>query len=136
MGAPIVCQLGPWIPGRRTTLEFLPSLWFYSDNDDFVGQTLSTKPMFQLESHLTRDFVEDLWGSIDVNWMTGARASLSGIEGEALNMLGVGFTLGFHINENLQLTTGYMVSVNDDCPDRSQDGQLEVLAGLWLASAD
>ena len=72
--------------------------------------------MFQLESHLTRDFVEDLWGSIDVNWMTGARASLSGIEGEALNMLGVGFTLGFHINENLQLTTGYMVSVNDDAP--------------------
>ena len=83
VGAPIVWQLGPWIPGRRTTLEFLPSLWFYSDNDDFVGQTLSTKPMFQLENHLTRDFVEDLWGSIDVTWMTGGQASLSGMEGDS-----------------------------------------------------
>ena len=24
VGAPIVWQLGPWVPGRRTTLEFLP----------------------------------------------------------------------------------------------------------------
>ena len=116
VGAPIVWQLGPWIPGRRTTLEFLPSLWFYSDNDDFVSQTLSTKPMFQLESHLTRDFVEALWGSLDVTWMTGGRASLNGMEGDALNNLGVGFTLGIHINENLQLTTGYIASVNDDAP--------------------
>ena len=116
VGAPIVWQLGPWIPGRRTTLEFIPSLWFYSDNDDFVGHTLSTKPMFQLEGHFTRDLAEAGWASFDANWLAGGKAGLDGVEGDALNNVGVGFTLGFHINENLQLTTGYMASVNDDAP--------------------
>ena len=72
--------------------------------------------MFQLENHLTRDFVEDLWGSFDVTWIAGGRATIGRFEGEALNNVGVGFTLGFHINENLQLTTGYMATVNDDAP--------------------
>ena len=40
VGAPIVWQLGPWVPGRRTTLELLPAVWFFGTNDDFVGKTL------------------------------------------------------------------------------------------------
>jgi hypothetical protein len=31
IGAPIVWQIGDWVPGRRTTLEFLPSIWFRSE---------------------------------------------------------------------------------------------------------
>lgn len=65
IASPIVWQLGPWVPSRRTTLEFIPSLWLYGDNSDFVGSTLSTDPKFQLETHLTRDFHKDLWGSLD-----------------------------------------------------------------------
>ena len=42
VGAPIVWQLGPWVPGQRTTLEFLPALWLFGPNSDFVGQTLRT----------------------------------------------------------------------------------------------
>ena len=94
IGTPVVWQLGPWVPGRRTTLEFLPSLWLFGDNDDFVGSTLQTDPMFQLEGHLTRDFTADLWGSLDSTWVTGARASIDGMAGEALNNLGAGLTLG------------------------------------------
>ena len=52
VGAPIVWQIGPWVPGRRTTLEAIPSVWFFSDNDDYVGNTLST---FDARPH--RDFV-------------------------------------------------------------------------------
>jgi len=44
LGAPIVWQLGAWVPGRRTTLEFLPSVWFYGDNDDLGGSRLATDP--------------------------------------------------------------------------------------------
>ena len=124
VGAPIVWQLGPWVPGRRTTLEFIPSLWLYGDNDDFVGFKLSTDPMFQLEGHLTRDFHPHLWGSFDVNWMTGAKTSIDdGVPGDALNMLGLGFTLGYHINDNLQLTAGYIATINDSEPtDLRMDG--------------
>ena len=132
VGAPIVWQLGPWIPGRRTTLEFLPSLWLFGDNDDFVGRRLSTDPMFQLESHFTRDLAEHLWGSFDVTWVTGGQASIDGVEGEPLDNVGVGITLGYQINDNLQLTAGYTATVNDSAPtDLRMDGFLISFVYGW-----
>jgi hypothetical protein len=123
VGAPIVWQLGPWVPGRRTTLEFLPALWFFTDNNDYVGHTLSTDPMFQLEAHVTRDFTEHFWGSFDTTYMAGGRSSISGVSGNSLNNLGLGFTLGYQINDNLSLTAGYMATVNDHSPgDLQMDG--------------
>ena len=62
LGAPIVWQLGPWVPGRRTTLELLPAVWFFGTNDDFEGKSLETDPIFQLDAHLTRDFTEHMLG--------------------------------------------------------------------------
>jgi hypothetical protein len=123
VGTPIVWQLGPWVPGRRTTLELLPSVWLYGDNADFLGRRLHTDPMFQVEGHLTRDLATDLWVSLDLTWVTGGRASLDGRTGEELNNLGAGITLGYHINDNLQLTAGYMATVNDEKPtDLRMDG--------------
>jgi hypothetical protein len=52
--------------GQAHHIEFLPAVWFYSDNTDFVGKTMQTEPMYHLEGHLTRDFMERLWGSLDV----------------------------------------------------------------------
>ena len=117
LGMPIIWQLGPWVPGRRTTLEFLPAVWLFGNNDDFVGQTLKTDPMFQLDAHLTRDFTENFWGALDAAWYTGGQASVNGIEGERLNNLGFGFTLGYKVNDNLNLTAGYKSTVNDDAPE-------------------
>jgi len=124
VGAPIVWQIGPWVPGRRTTLEVLPSVWFFSDNDDyFGGRTLSTDPMFQLEGHLTRDFTEHFWGSLDTTWMTGGKSSVNEVGGDSLNNLGVGITLGYQITDNLSLTVGYMATVNDSkSTDLKMDG--------------
>ena len=116
VAAPIVWQLGSWVPGRRTTLEFLPSIWLYGDNSDFVGHQLSTDPKFQVEGHLTRDFHKHLWGSVDMNYVSGGKSSIDGVSGEDLDMLGMGFTLGYHINDNIQLTAGYMASINDSAP--------------------
>jgi hypothetical protein len=117
LGVPIVWQLGPWVPGRRTTLELLPAVWLFGDNDDYLGQTLETDPMFQIDAHLTRDLTEHLWGSLDGAWYTGGQASVDGVEGEELDNLGLGFTLGYSINDNLNLTFGYKSTLNDDAPD-------------------
>jgi hypothetical protein len=117
LGAPIVWQLGPWVPGRRTTLEFLPAVWLFGANDDYVGQKLETDPIFQLDAHLTRDFTEHFWGSFDTAWYTGGQATVSGAAGEALNNFGFGFTLGYTINDNLGLTVGYKTTVDDFAPE-------------------
>ncbi len=123
IGAPIVWQIGPWVPGRRTTIELLPSVWLFSDNNDYVGHTLSTDPMFQVEAHVTRDFTEHFWGSFDTTYMGGGTSTISGVSGSPLNNVGIGLTLGYQINDNISLTAGYMATVNDSAPtDLKMDG--------------
>jgi hypothetical protein len=117
VGVPVVWQLGPWVPGRRTTVELLPAVWLFGDNDDYVGRTLETDPLFQVDAHLTRDFTERLWGGLDAAWYYGGAATVDGVAGEKLNNVGVGLTLGYAIDHNLNLTFGYKSTVNDDAPD-------------------
>jgi len=132
IGTPVVWQLGQWIPGKRTTIEFLPAVWFYSDNTDFVGKTMSTEPMYHLEGHITRDFMERVWGSLDVISYTGGKATIDGVEGTALNNLGVGATLGYQVNDNMQLNISYSSTVNDSKPeDLKMDGFRVTLLYGW-----
>jgi len=132
LGMPIIWQLGPWVPGRRTTLEFLPAIWLFGDNNDYVGQTLKTDPMFQMDAHLTRDFTEHFWGSLDGAWYYGGQASINGVSGEKLNNLGFGLTLGYQINDNLNLTFGYKSTVNDKAPgDLRMDAFMVTLVFGW-----
>jgi hypothetical protein len=126
VGAPIVWQLGPWIPGKRTTLEFLPTVWLFGTNDNFVGQTLTTKPLFQLDGHLTRDFTENFWGSFDTVWFAGGKATIDGVAGKSRNNLGLGLTLGYKINDNLGLTFGYKSTINDNSRDSLRLNQVMV----------
>jgi len=113
IGLPIEWQLGAWVPGRRTDLEFLPAVWLFGDNTDYVGQTLQTAPMFQVDAHLTRDFTDHFWGALDGAWYSGGQATVDGVEGEPLNNLGFGLTLGSQINDNLGFTFSYKSTVND-----------------------
>jgi hypothetical protein len=132
LGAPIILQIGPWVPGRRTTLELLPAVWFFGTNDDFVGKTLSTDPMFQVDAHLTRDFTERIWGSLDGVWYTGGKATIDSVEGDKLDNLGIGLTLGYQINDNLALTVGYKSTINDKAPgDIQMDGFMVSLVAGW-----
>ncbi|MBN1142581.1 MAG: transporter [Deltaproteobacteria bacterium] len=117
LGMPIIWQLGPWVPGRRTTLELLPVVWLFGDNDDFVGQTMETDPLFQVDAHLTRDFTQTAWGSLDLSWYYGGKATIAGIEGDKRNDIMAGITLGYQVNDNLNLTFGYKSTLNDDGPD-------------------
>jgi len=117
IGMPVIWQLGPWVPGRRTTLELLPAVWLFGENDDYVGQTMKTDPMFQIDAHLTRDLAERFWGSFDAAWFYGGKASINGVEGEKLNNLGLGLTLGYQINDNLNLTFSYKSTINDSAPE-------------------
>ena len=134
IGAPVVWQIGPWVPGKRTTLELLPAIWMFSDNTDFMGVTMETKPMYQLEGHLTRDFMERLWGSSDVISYSGGKATIDGEEGSALNNLGMGGTLGYVINDNMQLNISYSTTVNDnDSEDLKMDGFRVTLIYGWHA---
>lgn len=62
--------------------------------------------MFQVEAHVTRDFTGHFWGSFDITYVAGGKSSISGVSGDSLNNVGIGFTLGYQINDNLSITAG------------------------------
>ena len=113
VGTPMIMQLGSWVPGRRTTLELLPAVWMFGTNNDFVGQKLKTDPLFQLDAHLTRDFTENVWGSLDGFLYKGGKATIDGVSGDKRNDKAFGLTLGYKINDNLNLTASYKSTIND-----------------------
>lgn len=114
IGTPIVWQLGPWIPDRRTTLEIYPSVWIFGDNDDFVGQNLQSDPTFELETHLTRNFTSNFWGSFDATYSSAGDATIDDTTSSGTDMTLVGFTLGYQITESLGMTIGYKSTLNND----------------------
>ena len=126
IGAPIVWQLGPWVPGKRTTLEFLPAVWLFGTNDNFVGQTLTTDPLFQLDGHLTRDLSDHFWASFDTAWYNGGGSSINGVAGNKRNDFAMGFTAGYKVSDNLGLTFGYKSTINDGAPDALRMNQFMV----------
>ena len=133
LGAPIVWQLGAWVPGRRTTLELLPAVWLFGTNDNYVGQSLKTDPMVQLDAHLSRDFTDKFWGSIDGVYYSGGQASVNGVSsGSKLSNVGFGLTMGYNINDNTNLTFGYKSTVNDNGPgDMRMDSFMITLVVGW-----
>lgn len=114
IGTPMIWQLGPWIPDSRTTLEIFPSVWLFGDNDDFVGQNLSSDPTFELEAHLTRNFTSKFWGSVDATYTTSGDATIAGATTSGSDMTLAGFTLGYQLNDSMQLTIGYKSTLNND----------------------
>jgi hypothetical protein len=132
VGMPVIWQLGPWVPGRRTTLELLPAVWLFGPNDNYVGQTLKSEPMFQLDAHLTRDFTERFWGALDAAYYSGGQASINGVQGKTLSNFGAGLTLGYHVNDNLNLTFGYKSTINDNASgDLRMDSFMVSLVYGW-----
>ncbi len=118
IGTPIIWQLGPWIPARRTTLEIFPSVWLFGDNDDFVGANLASDPTFELEAHLTRNFTSKFWGSLDATYSSSGDATITTTTmsrpTSGSDMTLVGFTLGYQLNDSMQLTIGYKSTLNND----------------------
>lgn len=132
VGFPIIYQIGDWVPGERTTLELLPAAWLFGDNNDYVGKTMKTDPLYQLDAHLTRDFTESLWGGVDWTWYKGGKATVNGVAGDELNNMGFGLTLGYQVNSNLGLTAGYKSTINDNGPtDMKMDNFMMTLVYGW-----
>jgi hypothetical protein len=127
IGAPIMIALAPWVPGKRTTVEVLPAIWFFQDVDQGPGSVLKNEALLQVEAHLTRDLTDAFWASLDSSWFKGAKPERNGVEGKSLNTPGVGFTLGFQINQNLAINTSYFATVGDSAPTDLRSDEFRVM---------
>jgi len=112
---PFKYHFGVFSPGYMSSLEITPSVWLFAENDDFVGSKLENEPLWQLEAHLTRDFTPTFYGSLDMLYRSGFQSEINGIDvGDELDIGDVGFSLNFHVTDNVTIRGGYSSNVFGD----------------------
>ncbi len=118
---PVTYNFGVFTRGYMKSLELIPSVWLFADNDDFMGQKLKNDPLWQLEAHLTNDFTPTFFGSLDVLYRSGFQSEIDGVKlGEELDIGNLGFTLNYKATDNLAIRTGFSSNMfGDDNLDNS-----------------
>ena len=109
---PIKYHFRIFSPGYRSSLEVVPSVWLFAENDDFVGQTLQNDPMWQLEAHWTHDFTRQFFASLDLLYRKGFQSEINGVDlGSDIEIGNLGFTLNFSVTDNVTIRTSFSSNV-------------------------
>jgi hypothetical protein len=75
-------EIGMSIPLRKWVLEFAAGVRFFSDNDDYVGDsTLSQDPLYNLQVHMIYDLSPRQWLSLNANYFFGGATYNDGAPG-------------------------------------------------------
>jgi hypothetical protein len=103
IGLPIVYPLGQF--GRETTLELVPNVHFFTENDD-TG--LKQDPLVTVEGHLTHDFTDRLWGAFGALWTAGGKTKIGGVQQNgAQRSLSLSASLGYEFSPRWGLMFRY-----------------------------
>ncbi|MGH7461733.1 MAG: transporter [Longimicrobiales bacterium] len=103
-----------------TTLEILPTVTFYDDNDDpFVGGQSAKDPLLTVESHLTHNVSQRVWVSADMLYRRGGETVTDGVgDDDGTHGWSAGGTLAFPVaRASIVLTYEHVVERSDDGPD-------------------
>lgn len=74
-------QIGTILPLRpRWLLEFAAGAWLFGDDGDFVRGRREQDPIYAVEAHLIHRFQPGFWAALDVNYFTGGRQTVDGVE--------------------------------------------------------
>ncbi len=113
---------GPW------SMELTGSVFLFSDNKDFVDAvTLSQRPVFALQGHLTRNFDGGFWLGAGVAYAAGGEVDLDGMR------------TTYEVDNVLwNLVGGYRLTVHQSAMVGWQRGRTQIDAGSdsssWLLS--
>jgi hypothetical protein len=73
---PAIGVIHPLKPGLYLEGEF--GVWWFEDNDEFLGQTREQAPVFDAQLHLVKRFKPGFWAALDANYYTGGRTRIDG----------------------------------------------------------
>ena len=72
-------------------------------------------PLWQFEAHLTHDFTQNFFGSIDLLYRGGFQSEINGAAvGEELDIGDLGFTLNSQVTDNVTIRGSYSSNVFGD----------------------
>lgn len=121
LGLPTVLAWGEsYRDPSLTTLEILPTLTFYEDNDDpFIGARSAKDPLFTLESHLTHNLGQRVWLSADILYRRGGETITDGVgDDNGMHGWSAGATAALPVaRASIVLTYEHVVERDDDGPD-------------------
>jgi hypothetical protein len=75
---PELGYIHPFGERKRWVVEAVLGIWFYGDNNDFLGGTLEQESIFGPELHLVRRIKPGTWVSLDWNYYEGGQTRVDG----------------------------------------------------------
>jgi len=122
LGMPMAWYLGQsFLDPALTTIELLPSVHLFGDNDDPRGaKTTSQDPLLRIEAHVTRNLHKAVWVSLDGQYVYGGETSADGRDNDDTQRafeLGGTVNVAFSRSASVKLSYGEVVSRNDQGPD-------------------
>lgn len=99
------------MPGKWV-LETAAGVWFFQDDDEFLGQTREQEPITALDLSVVKRFKPGFWGSIDANYYLGGRTIVGGdkkADFQRNSRLGV--SLGYPLNRRHAIKASYSAGV-------------------------
>lgn len=63
----------------RIYLEAYAGVWFFTDNQEYLGRVLSQKPMGSFQGHACYYFKNQMWLSFDGNWFNGGETYINDV---------------------------------------------------------
>ena len=125
---PIMLLTNPKIDGTRTNVPaILNALPRTNPTKYNVSGTIPIPPWSSLNPVSSTE-----WHYQGIAPYNGSGSTINDVEADGLNNLGVGMTLGYAVNENLNMTVGYKSTVNDSDPtDMRMDGFMFTMVYGW-----
>lgn len=122
MGTPMAWYIGKsFLDPALTTIELLPSVQFFGNNDDPRGADFtSQRALFRIEAHVTRNVHQAVWVSLDGQYVYGGESGTDGFSNDDTQRafeLGGTVNVAFSRSASVKMSYGEVVSRNDGGPD-------------------
>ncbi len=110
-------------------LEAELGVWFFGDNDEFVGSTREQEPIVSSEFHLVTQVGQRFWASLDANYYFGGRTTIDSVEREDLQRNSrFGFTAYKSIARGHALRASYSIGIATE-----SGGDYSIIALSYIA---
>jgi hypothetical protein len=121
LGVPIGYTFGSsYLDPRLATIEVLPSVTFYTANDDPFGSAgeVTQDPLFKLEAHVTQNLNRAVWLSLDTVISNGAATTTDGVSDDNDKY---SWELGASVGVNLSAQVSFKATYGQVI-DRNENG--------------
>lgn len=68
---------------KHVYAEAYAGIWFYTDNNDFMGKKLEQKSTYSLQAHASYYFKNQMWVGFNTNWFFGGKTIIDGVSDDS-----------------------------------------------------